>query len=137
MTRANGLVYQYAVAFHYQILLLISVQDASVSLVEENNDSKDINLSQYCGDGSNLELVPVSAGSSGKGLPYAPENWPKKGDVWNWRVGQRVARSGHHMDRYSTSYVIAVICLLRYQLLVFFIYNTKKTRKFHPYHLFQ
>ncbi|XP_078159971.1 CDPK adapter, putative (DUF1423) isoform X3 [Carex rostrata] len=75
-------------------------KDASISLVEENNGSKDINLSQYCGNRSNLELVPVSTGSSGKGLPYAPENWPKKGDVWTWRVGQRVARSGHHMDRY-------------------------------------
>ncbi|KAF3322863.1 RNA polymerase II C-terminal domain phosphatase-like 1 isoform X3 [Carex littledalei] len=75
-------------------------EDASISLVEENNDSKDINLSQYGGDGSNLALVPVSASSSGKGLPYAPENWPKKGDVWTWRVGQRVARSGHYLDRY-------------------------------------
>ncbi|XP_061376198.1 OBERON-like protein [Gastrolobium bilobum] len=45
-------------------------------------------------------LTPVAAHQSGKGLPYAPENWPNSGDVWGWRTGKRVAAIGHFLDRY-------------------------------------
>ncbi|MQM05374.1 hypothetical protein Taro_038183 [Colocasia esculenta] len=46
-----------------------------------------------------LVPVPVSAGSSGEGLPYAPEDWPSPGDVWGWKVGRRVSSSGYWVDR--------------------------------------
>lgn len=45
-------------------------------------------------------LTPVAAEQTGKGLPYAPENWPKHGDVWGWRTGRRVSSNGHFQDRY-------------------------------------
>lgn len=47
-----------------------------------------------------LHLRPVSPEASGVGLPYAPVDWPKKGDVWTWKVGRRVAITGHFLDRY-------------------------------------
>lgn len=49
----------------------------------------------------NSSLVrPVSPDASGEGLPYAPINWPKRGDNWGWKVGKRVAITGHYLDRY-------------------------------------
>lgn len=45
-------------------------------------------------------LAPVAGGSSGEGLPYAPQDWPKVGDKWKWKVGKRSAHSGHWLDRY-------------------------------------
>uniref|UniRef100_A0A2P2J4T4 Uncharacterized protein n=2 Tax=Rhizophora mucronata TaxID=61149 RepID=A0A2P2J4T4_RHIMU len=45
-----------------------------------------------------LKLVAPEEG--GEGLPYAPEDWPKPGDTWGWRVGRRVANTGHYLDRY-------------------------------------
>ncbi|KAL0548246.1 hypothetical protein IC582_012694 [Cucumis melo] len=50
-----------------------------------------------------LILRPVSQDESGEGLPYAPENWPNPGDIWSWRVGKRVAITGHFLDRYLYS----------------------------------
>ncbi|XP_021834962.2 protein OBERON 1 isoform X1 [Spinacia oleracea] len=47
-----------------------------------------------------LLLWPVLPQESGEGLPYAPVNWPKPGDIWGWRVGKRVAASGYYLDRY-------------------------------------
>ncbi|KAK8572994.1 hypothetical protein V6N12_029034 [Hibiscus sabdariffa] len=47
-----------------------------------------------------LHLSPVLPDASGLGLPYAPEDWPKKGDMWAWKVGRRVAITGHFLDRY-------------------------------------
>ncbi|XP_022738899.1 protein OBERON 2-like [Durio zibethinus] len=47
-----------------------------------------------------LRLRPVLPDASGVGLPYAPVDWPKKGDVWTWKVGRRVAITGHFLDRY-------------------------------------
>lgn len=47
-----------------------------------------------------LVAVPVVAGSSGLGLPYAPEDWPCPGDRWRWKVGTRKSSSGHWVDRY-------------------------------------
>ncbi|XP_023527164.1 uncharacterized protein LOC111790481 isoform X3 [Cucurbita pepo subsp. pepo] len=52
---------------------------------------------------NNLILRPVSQDESGEGLPYAPENWPNLGDNWSWRVGRRVAITGHFQDRYLYS----------------------------------
>lgn len=49
---------------------------------------------------SDLILRPVSEDEGGEGLPYAPENWPNPGDNWRWRVGKRVAITGHFLDRY-------------------------------------
>ncbi|WOK91577.1 hypothetical protein Cni_G00268 [Canna indica] len=56
-------------------------------------------------DGSNgkeekrLVAIPVAGGSSGEGLPYAPEDWPRPGDIWRWKVGNRKCVSGHWVDR--------------------------------------
>jgi hypothetical protein len=49
-------------------------------------------------NGSLLRLVLPD--ETGDGLPYAPENWPNPGDIWTWRVGKRVASTGHYLDRY-------------------------------------
>ncbi|PNX59496.1 hypothetical protein L195_g059718, partial [Trifolium pratense] len=40
------------------------------------------------GEGNNIfnNLPPVLAGQSGKGLPYAPENFPNPGDIWLWKA---------------------------------------------------
>ncbi|KAD6454422.1 hypothetical protein E3N88_09128 [Mikania micrantha] len=46
------------------------------------------------------ELNFVSDNHSGVGLPYAPEDFPKPGDQWGWKVGKRVTCSGHFVDRY-------------------------------------
>ncbi|XP_030543370.2 protein OBERON 1 isoform X1 [Rhodamnia argentea] len=48
----------------------------------------------------NGDLRPVSCDLSGEGLPYAPENFPLPGDKWGWKVGKRVAITGHYQDRY-------------------------------------
>lgn len=47
-----------------------------------------------------VTLRSVSVDESGVGLPYAPENWPSPGDNWRWKVGKRVAITGHYLDRY-------------------------------------
>ncbi|XP_072992397.1 uncharacterized protein [Typha latifolia] len=47
-----------------------------------------------------LIAEPVSGGSSGEGLPYAPEGWPCPGDIWRWKVGNRRSIYGHWLDRY-------------------------------------
>ncbi|XP_074569086.1 uncharacterized protein LOC141825600 isoform X2 [Curcuma longa] len=46
-----------------------------------------------------LVPIPVAGGSSGMGLPYAPEDWPCPGDLWRWKVGNRKCVSGHWLDR--------------------------------------
>lgn len=46
------------------------------------------------------EMNVVSDYHSGFGLPYAPEDFPKPGDKWRWKVGKRVTCSGHFVDRY-------------------------------------
>lgn len=61
---------------------------------------EDINGSTHRVNKSDLILRPVSQDESGEGLPYAPENWPNPGDNWTWRVGKRVAITGHFLDRY-------------------------------------
>ncbi|GKV42454.1 hypothetical protein SLEP1_g49855 [Rubroshorea leprosula] len=47
-----------------------------------------------------FKLFPVSPEESGEGLPYAPVDFPQRGDVWRWKVGRRVALNGHYLDRY-------------------------------------
>nr|KYP61796.1 hypothetical protein KK1_016307 [Cajanus cajan] len=50
---------------------------------------------------SSLNLYPVGPEVAGMGYPYAPEDWPEKGDVWGWRTGRRiVANRLHFQDRY-------------------------------------
>ncbi|XP_042446097.1 protein OBERON 2-like isoform X2 [Zingiber officinale] len=49
--------------------------------------------------GNRLVPIPVAGGSSGMGLPYAPEDWPCPGDLWRWKVGTRKCISGHWIDR--------------------------------------
>ncbi|CAI0559472.1 unnamed protein product [Linum tenue] len=50
--------------------------------------------------GSRFPLRPVPCDEAGEGLPYAPENWPKPGDMWGWKVGKRLTYSGYHLDRF-------------------------------------
>ncbi|KAF5738643.1 hypothetical protein HS088_TW13G01544 [Tripterygium wilfordii] len=45
-------------------------------------------------------LRPVDPEDYGEGLPYAPVDWPNRGDIWGWKVGKRVALQGHFLDRY-------------------------------------
>ncbi|MCL7038425.1 hypothetical protein MKW94_001198 [Papaver nudicaule] len=47
-----------------------------------------------------LVLRPVGLGESGEGMPYAPENWPRHGDNWKWRVGRRTLINGYMWDRF-------------------------------------
>lgn len=67
--------------------------DANKGRSPEANDKK-----RKRGDG--FVAVPVSFGASGKGLPYAPENYPLIGDVWSWRVGNRLTDDGYFRDRF-------------------------------------
>lgn len=46
------------------------------------------------------EIYVVSEWNSGLGLPYAPQDFPNPGDKWGWKVGKRIAFSGHFVDRY-------------------------------------
>ncbi|KAL3812609.1 hypothetical protein ACJIZ3_013877 [Penstemon smallii] len=45
------------------------------------------------------KVGPVKLRVSGKGLPYAPENWPNHGDIWAWKVGNKVNSLGYHIHR--------------------------------------
>ncbi|XP_027165617.1 uncharacterized protein LOC113765589 [Coffea eugenioides] len=49
---------------------------------------------------SEVLTSPVPPGASGKGLPYAPVDWPNVGDIWGWRVGTRVRVAGFYNDRF-------------------------------------
>ncbi|GAB4851076.1 hypothetical protein Ancab_030374 [Ancistrocladus abbreviatus] len=64
----------------------------------DTTDADDGNTSGIRENG--LLLRPVLPQESGEGLPYAPENWPEPGDIWDWRVGKRTAASGYYLDRY-------------------------------------
>ncbi|KAK6254935.1 hypothetical protein SCA6_016240 [Theobroma cacao] len=66
----------------------------------ELDNTKETNRSTPRKRENGLHLKPVSPEASGVGLPYAPVDWPKKGDVWSWKVGRRVAITGHFLDRY-------------------------------------
>ncbi|KAL7081102.1 hypothetical protein ACP275_14G018500 [Erythranthe tilingii] len=72
-------------------------------------DSPDVSKASPNGMQENgLNLYPVSATDSGEGLPYAPENFPNPGDKWGWKVGRRLAASGHFLDRYV--YIPTSLC---------------------------
>ncbi|CAJ1967918.1 unnamed protein product [Sphenostylis stenocarpa] len=71
-----------------------SCQDEKETL--ENESAIDSNV---CKD---VNLQPVSAHSSGEGLPYAPEGWPNPGDVWGWKVAARKSKGGYFYDRSLT-----------------------------------
>ncbi|PIA31742.1 hypothetical protein AQUCO_04900201v1 [Aquilegia coerulea] len=47
-----------------------------------------------------FNLRPVTENESGQGLPYAPMDWPAPGDIWGWKVGNRINISGFWQDRY-------------------------------------
>lgn len=66
----------------------------------EIDDTKENNGSTPRRRENSLHLSPVLPEASGFGLPYAPVDWPKKGDIWAWKVGRRVAITGHFLDRY-------------------------------------
>ncbi|KAK1592287.1 hypothetical protein Q3G72_022466 [Acer saccharum] len=67
--------------------------------VDGTNESTET-MPKINGNGNGIYLPPVSPESYGDGLPYAPINWPKPGDNWRWKVGRRVAITGHFLDRY-------------------------------------
>ncbi|KAL0348862.1 UNVERIFIED_CONTAM: hypothetical protein Sangu_1114000 [Sesamum angustifolium] len=49
-------------------------------------------------DGSFLR-PPVQPGESGEGLPYAPADWSNAGDIWTWKVGNKISVSGYYTHR--------------------------------------
>lgn len=59
---------------------------------------KKLYLSELWKSENELIAIPVQANAYGKGLPYAPINWPSPGDEWEWKVGNRYL-SGHWRDR--------------------------------------
>ncbi|EER90880.1 uncharacterized protein LOC8085943 [Sorghum bicolor] len=71
----------------------IEIPDASITNLE-------LDLSELCRTDNGIVAIPVRANSYGKGLPYAPENWPHSGDIWHWKVGSRSSGAGHWADRY-------------------------------------
>ncbi|OEL34742.1 hypothetical protein BAE44_0004240 [Dichanthelium oligosanthes] len=62
----------------------------------------ELDLSELCRTDNGIVAIPVRANAYGKGLPYAPENWPRSGDIWYWKVGTRASGAGHWADRYLT-----------------------------------
>lgn len=75
-------------------LLLLNLNLMEIDDTKENNGSTPRRRE------NGLHLSPVLPEASGFGLPYAPVDWPKKGDIWSWKVGRRVAITGHFLDRY-------------------------------------
>ncbi|MBA0799977.1 hypothetical protein Gohar_010454 [Gossypium harknessii] len=75
-------------------LLLLNLNLMEIDDTKENNGSTPRRRE------NSLHLSPVLPEASGFGLPYAPVDWPKKGDIWAWKVGRRVAITGHFLDRY-------------------------------------
>ncbi|TMW84409.1 hypothetical protein EJD97_025254 [Solanum chilense] len=47
-----------------------------------------------------LQIYPVYEFDSGKGLPYAPVDFPNAFDKWGWRARKRFSSSGTFRDRY-------------------------------------
>ncbi|KAL6581740.1 hypothetical protein OROMI_005754 [Orobanche minor] len=45
-------------------------------------------------------LTPVPLKATGEGLPYAPVDWPNPGDVWTWKVGNKINPSGYYTHRF-------------------------------------
>jgi len=76
--------------------------ESEVPDVTEKNKPEELYLSELCKSENGLVAIPVHGNAYGKGLPYAPENWPCPGDEWYWKVGNRSAPGGHWVDRYLT-----------------------------------
>jgi len=81
--------------------------DESLDKMEDKSEMPDevatpleLDLSELCRTENGIVAIPVRANAYGKGLPYAPENWPRSGDIWYWRVGSRASGAGHWADRY-------------------------------------
>ncbi|CAL0325982.1 unnamed protein product [Lupinus luteus] len=67
----------------------------------QNNGYVSSNMNTMNDESLMLNLTPVAPEQTGKGLPYAPENWPEEGDIWGWRTGKRVSvTTGFFNDRY-------------------------------------
>ncbi|KAI3469582.1 hypothetical protein Pfo_026245 [Paulownia fortunei] len=66
----------------------------------------EIDVSEYTNSSTNgmgkddSTLRPVPPGASGEGLPYAPVDWPSPGDVWTWKVGNKINSSGCYTHRF-------------------------------------
>ncbi|KAF8775661.1 hypothetical protein HU200_004443 [Digitaria exilis] len=71
-------------------------------ILDEAIKNVEADLSDLCRTENGIVSIPVRANAYGKGLPYAPENWPHSGDIWYWKVGSRTAGGGHWADRYLT-----------------------------------
>ncbi|KAF1865784.1 hypothetical protein Lal_00021785 [Lupinus albus] len=70
-------------------------------MMEVHNGNGSSNMNSMNDESLMLNLTPVAPEQSGKGLPYAPENWPEEGDIWGWRTGKRVSvTTGFFNDRY-------------------------------------
>ncbi|CAN8275177.1 unnamed protein product [Cochlearia groenlandica] len=75
---------------------------------EEEEEADDNNVKENGKKGSlthgetDLNKLPaIPPSSNGKGLPFAPVDFPSRGDVWTWRVGKRVnSGTGFHKDRF-------------------------------------
>jgi hypothetical protein len=48
---------------------------------DEIKTNLELDLSELCRTDNGIVAIPVRANSYGKGLPYAPENWPRSGDM--------------------------------------------------------
>lgn len=82
---------------------LAESSDKTVDKCEIHDEIKtnvELDLSESCRTDNGIVAIPVCAYSYGKGLPYAPENWPRHGDIWHWKVGSRASGAGHWADRY-------------------------------------
>ncbi|KAJ7980031.1 Protein OBERON 1 [Quillaja saponaria] len=76
-----------------------SVQIQLEKEILEDVTSDNPNGSKHMTKENTFALNPVSPGDSGRGLPYAPVDWPNPGDVWSWKVGKRTGNSGYYSDR--------------------------------------
>lgn len=55
---------------------------------------KELYLSELCRSENGLIAIYVCANTYGRGLSYAPENWPCPGDKWQWKVRRRSSEKG-------------------------------------------
>ncbi|XP_051129180.1 uncharacterized protein LOC127250066 [Andrographis paniculata] len=42
---------------------------------------------------------PIPPCGSGEGHPYAPVDWPNPGDIWTWKVGNKINPAGYYTHR--------------------------------------
>ncbi|CAM8905927.1 hypothetical protein QQ045_024046 [Rhodiola kirilowii] len=64
----------------------------------DDSDPKNVATPAVAANGT--VLIPVGPNETGVGHPYAPQNWPKPGDNWTWKVGRRISKRDHHKVRY-------------------------------------